>query len=65
MTFRDILCRAKAGEEEAAALILEAYRPLLRRQATVFDALDEDLYQELCVTALGCIRAFRLSPAPA
>lgn len=60
MNFRDLLLRAKAGKQYAVHTILEMYKPLLLKESIVFDVLDEDLYQELCMTVLHCIELFRV-----
>lgn len=59
MNFKEILQRAKAGEESAVIALLEMYKPLLVKGAIVGGRFDEDLYQELCITLLNCIRMFR------
>lgn len=59
MNFKEMLLQAKAGEEQAVVALLEMYRPLLIKGAIVGGRYDEDLYQELCITLLGCIRMFR------
>lgn len=60
MTFEDILIQAQSGDSQAEEEILRLYRPLLMRQAITNGIFDEDLYQELCITALNCIRKFRI-----
>lgn len=60
MNFRDLLLRAKDGDVTAATQLLLMYQPLLMRQAIVNGILDEDLYQELCITLLHCIERFRI-----
>lgn len=60
MNFKDILMRAKEGDTSAAAQLLLMYRPLLMRLAIVDGVLDEDLYQELCITLLRCIERFHI-----
>lgn len=60
MKFRDLLLRAKAGEQDAIYAILEMYKPLLLKESIVFEVLDEDLYQELCMTVVHCIDVFRV-----
>ena len=47
MNFKDILLRAQGGDKEAAAAIVEMYKPLLLRGAILDGVFDEDLYQEL------------------
>lgn len=59
MNFREVLLQAKEGKEDAAALLLEMYRPLLIKNAIINGRFDEDLYQELCITFLKCIQVFR------
>ena len=58
MKFQDLLLRAKAGNQDAVHMILEMYKPLLIKEAIVFDVFDEDLYQELCITVVHCIEKF-------
>ena len=60
MNFKDMLLRAKGGDVSAAAQLLHMYQPLLIKQAIVNGILDEDLYQELCITLLRCIERFRV-----
>lgn len=60
MNFRDLLLRAKGGDVTAATRLLLMYQPLLMRQAIVDGVLDEDLYQELCITLLRCIERFQI-----
>lgn len=50
MTFEQMLRRAKGGDQEAVTSILLMYRPLLLKYAVTNGRLDEDLYQELCIT---------------
>ena len=59
MSFDELLFRAKPGDMEATAKIFELYRPLLIKNALVNGRFDEDLYQELTVELLKCIRYFR------
>lgn len=59
MNFEEILFRAKQGDSEAIEEILEMYRPLLIKNALVNGIFDEDLYQELLIEALKCIKYFR------
>ncbi len=60
MRFKDLLLRAKFGEENAVTELLMMYRPLLLRESIVEGMFDEDLYQELCIVFLRCIQRFRL-----
>ena len=59
MTFEQMLRRAKGGDQEAVTSILLMYRPLLLKYA-VIGRLDEDLYQELCITLVRAIELFRI-----
>lgn len=58
MTFKELLVRAKAGEQSAVENLLIMYQPLLLKESIVDGVLDEDLYQELCIVFLQCIRKF-------
>ena len=59
MRFDELLYRAKAGDMEAKTEIFAMYRPLLIKNALVNGRFDEDLYQELAVELMKCIRYFR------
>lgn len=59
MEFEEILFRAKQGDEMAIKQVLEMFQPMLVRNALVNGWLDEDLYQELVIEVLKCIRHFR------
>ena len=47
MNFKELLYRARQGDEDAILEIFEMYRPLLIKNALVDGIFDEDLYQEL------------------
>ena len=59
MEFRELLYRARMGDQESIMEIFEMYRPLLVRNALVDGFFDEDLYQELAAELMKCIRYFR------
>lgn len=59
MEFEEILYRAKMDDKQAVEQIVEMYRPLLIKNALVDGVFDEDLYQELVIEILKCIRYFR------
>lgn len=59
MSFKEILLRAKAGEESAVIALLEMYKPLLVKGAIIGGRFEEDLYQEFCITLIKCIKLFR------
>ena len=58
MDFEELLSQAKAGEESAVLALFQMYKPVLVRNAIIRGNYDEDLYQELCITLLKCIRLF-------
>ena len=58
MTFKELLIRARSGDKSAIENLLLMYQPLLLKESIVDGVLDEDLYQELCITFLQCIRKF-------
>ncbi len=58
MNFLELLICAKAGDNEAAEHILTMYQPILVKESVLDGALDEDLYQELCLQLFLCIRKF-------
>ena len=47
MNFKELLYRARQGDEDAILEIFEMYRPLLIKNALVEGIFDEELYQEL------------------
>ncbi|MEY8388941.1 helix-turn-helix domain-containing protein [Oscillospiraceae bacterium 38-13] len=60
MNFKELLSRAKDDDLQAKEVLLERYKSLLLKEAIIDNVFDEDLYQELCVTLLDCIRKFRI-----
>ena len=58
MSFKELLSRAKDDDLQAKEVLLERYKSLLLKEAIIDNVFDEDLYQELCVTLLDCIRKF-------
>ena len=60
MNFKDLLLSAKEGREAAIVSILEMYKPLLIKNSIINGRFDEDLYQDLCVSLLGCIHSFQM-----
>ena len=61
MSFREMLLRAKAGDEKAKLNLLEKYKPLLIKNAILNGFFDEDLYQEQCLVLMRCINLFHIS----
>lgn len=60
MNFKELLLRAKADDRQAKQELLERYRPLLVKESIVNGIFDEDLYQELSIVLLICIKKFRI-----
>lgn len=60
MDFKELLKQAKIGNEQAIAEIMNMYRPLLIKNSIINGSYDEDLFQELSITLLKCIRQFRV-----
>lgn len=60
MNFRDILIRAKLGDETAKLILLEQYKPMLIKGSILNGRFDEDLYQEQCLVLLKCINRFAI-----
>lgn len=60
MTFEQLLFMAKQGDPVAITDILNMYRPLLIKYSVVNGHLDEDLYQEFCLTLMRAIRLFQI-----
>ena len=54
MIFEQLLFQAKEGD------ILNMYRPLLLKYSVIDGRLDEDLYQEQCITLMRAIKLFRI-----
>lgn len=60
MNFKELLLRAKSGDEAAISEIVTMYKPLLVKESIVSGTYDEDLYQELCLTCYRCILTIRV-----
>jgi hypothetical protein len=60
VNFKELLLRAKDGEAFAVERIAEMYRPLLIKESIVNGVFDEDLYQELWLTLLNCVRKIKI-----
>ena len=48
MEFKELLIRAKRGENNAREELLKMYEGLIVRNAIVNGVFNEDLYQDLC-----------------
>lgn len=55
MNFKDLLLRAKDGDQQAKEEIFLMYRPLLFKESCVNGIFDEDLFQELSATLIHCM----------
>ena len=51
MNFKDLLLRAKDGDQQAKEEIFLMYRPLLFKESCVNGIFDEDLFQELMMSS--------------
>lgn len=60
MDFKEMIIRAKRGENDAQEALLEMYRPLLSKESIIDGVFDEDLYQELCYKFIRCIDKFEI-----
>ena len=60
MNFSDILANAQNGNKQAIEEIIARYKSLLLKESICNGIFDEDLYQELCIVLLNCIRNFRI-----
>ena len=60
MSFRDILLRAKLGDETAKLMLLERYNPMLIKGSIINGRFYEDLYQEQCMVLMKCINLFNI-----
>ena len=58
MRFEELLICAKLGDEYAKRQLLDMYRPMLVKASLISKRLDEDLYQDLCLTLMKCIEQF-------
>ena len=60
MKFKDILIRAKLGDETAKLMLLERYKPMLIKGSIINGRFDEDLYQEQCIVLMKAINQFSI-----
>lgn len=60
MNFLALLERAKENDVQAISEIFAMYRPLLTKGAMINGVFDEDLFQELWLTLLSCIRTIKV-----
>jgi len=60
MNFKELLARAKESDAWAINELTAMYKPLLIKESIVNGVFDEDLYQELWLTMLSCIRTIKI-----
>ena len=60
MNFKELLLRAQADNQQAKEKLLSLYQPLLMKESVINGVFDEDVYQELCITLLTCIKRFKV-----
>ena len=60
MDFKELLIRAQADDPQAKEKLPTLYQPLLMKSSVVNGVFAEDIYQELCVTLLKCIKLYRI-----
>ena len=58
MNFKELLLKARDGEKQCMAEMLQLYQPMLAKESVIGGVFDEDLYQELCITLMRCVRVF-------
>jgi hypothetical protein len=59
MNIKDLLILAKLGDSGAMETLLETYRPLMLKASIIDGEFDEDLFQELQIVFMHCVRVFR------
>ena len=59
-SFGSLLAKAKNGDNTAFEILLQKYSPLLKKESVINGSFDEDLFQELCIVFLKCIRRFSI-----
>ena len=60
MSFVTLLRKAQKNEQDAMEQLLMMYQPLLMKESIVNGVLNEDLYQELCIVLVRCVRQFQI-----
>ena len=60
MNIKDLLILARLNDSSAMETLLEAYRPLMLKNAIIGGEFDEDLFQELQMVFMHCVRVFRI-----
>lgn len=60
MNFSALLAAVKENNQTAVEMLLEMYCPLLLKASITNGVFDEDLYHELCITFVNCLRLFSI-----
>lgn len=60
MEFKNLLLKAKSGDDKALTELLLMYWPLLLKEAIVDGVFEEDLFQDHCLVFLKCVRNFKI-----
>ena len=60
MNFRDLLSRAKENDASALNVLIAMYKPLILKESIVNGVFDEDIYQDLWLTLINCVKKFQL-----
>ncbi|HEX3047490.1 MAG TPA: helix-turn-helix domain-containing protein [Bacillota bacterium] len=60
VNFKELIFKAKAGDEEAVCELIRLYTPLIDKYSYLSGTKDEDLHSELLLAFLKCIQKFKL-----
>ena len=60
MNFKKLLLCAKSDDMSAIMQFTDMYKPLLIKESIINGSLDDDLYQELWLTLLLCIKKIEI-----
>ena len=60
MEFKELLIRAKRGENSAREQLLKMYEGFLVKKSIIEGVFNEDLYQELCYKFMLCVDKFEI-----
>ena len=60
MNFQELITHAKNNDDNALKEITTMYKPLLVKESIINGVFDEDLYQELWLILLMCVRKIRI-----
>jgi hypothetical protein len=60
MTFKELITLVKDNDINAIKEITAMYKPLLVKESVINGVFDEDLYQELWLTLLNCVRKIKI-----